>query len=100
MIEIILYFQDNLFTRHNKVSSVIAMAVSGNNRHIALYMDTGHLYMGTIDFNEKYCEHYTNMKEPLENIAWLICLYYLLYNITIRGYSYKNLQVWNGSCNM
>ncbi|KOX72193.1 Vacuolar protein sorting-associated protein 16 like protein [Melipona quadrifasciata] len=36
---------DNLFTKHNKVSSVIAMVVSGNNRHIALYMDTGHLYM-------------------------------------------------------
>lgn len=60
------------------------MAVSGNNRHIALYTDTGHLYMGTIDFNEKYCEHYTNMKEPLENIAWLICLHYFLYNIMIK----------------
>ncbi|CAL7934755.1 unnamed protein product [Xylocopa violacea] len=61
---------DNLFTRHNKVYNVVAMAVSGNNRHIALYTDTGHLYMGNIDFKEKYCEHYTNMKEPLANVAW------------------------------
>ncbi|XP_029034323.1 vacuolar protein sorting-associated protein 16 homolog [Osmia bicornis bicornis] len=61
---------DNIFSRHNKIYSVIAMAVSGNNRHIALYTDTGHLYIGSVDFKKKYCEHYTNMKEPLENIAW------------------------------
>lgn len=46
------------------------MAVSGNYRHIALYTDTGHLYIGSIDFREKYCECYTNMKESLTNIAW------------------------------
>ncbi|CAK9821167.1 Vacuolar protein sorting-associated protein 16 homolog [Anthophora plagiata] len=62
---------DNLFSRHNKMYSVTAMAVSGNNRHIALYTNTGHLYMGSINFQEKYCEHFTNMKEePLGNIAW------------------------------
>lgn len=61
---------DNLFSRHNKVYTVTAMAVSGNNRHIALYTDTGHLYMGTIDFKEKYCEHYTSMKEPVGDMAW------------------------------
>jgi len=48
------------------------MAVSSNNRHIALYSDTGHLYIGSIDFREKYCECYTNMKEPLANIAWSV----------------------------
>ncbi|XP_076239321.1 vacuolar protein sorting 16 isoform X2 [Calliopsis andreniformis] len=60
---------DTLFTRQ-KVYSVVVMAVSENNRHIALYADTGYLYIGSIDFKEKYCEHYTNMKEPLANIAW------------------------------
>ncbi|GAB1867828.1 Vacuolar protein sorting-associated protein 16 homolog [Camponotus japonicus] len=59
---------NNLFS--NKINNVIAMAVSGNYRHIALYADTGHLYIGSIDFREKYCECYTNMKEPLANIAW------------------------------
>ncbi|XP_029166053.1 vacuolar protein sorting-associated protein 16 homolog [Nylanderia fulva] len=59
---------NNLFS--NKINSVIAMTVSGNYRHIALYADTGHLYIGSIDFREKYCECYTNMKEPLTNIAW------------------------------
>lgn len=59
---------NNLFS--NKINNVIAMAVSGNYRHIALYADTGHLYIGSIDFREKYCECYTNMKEPLANVAW------------------------------
>ncbi|XP_011699104.1 PREDICTED: vacuolar protein sorting-associated protein 16 homolog [Wasmannia auropunctata] len=58
----------NLFS--NKINTVIAIAVASNNRHIALYSDTGHLYIGSIDFREKYCECYTNMKEPLANIAW------------------------------
>ncbi|KZC09045.1 PREDICTED: vacuolar protein sorting-associated protein 16 homolog [Dufourea novaeangliae] len=61
---------DTLFTRHAKVSSVIAMAVSGNNRHIALYSDTGHLYIGSIDFKDKYCEHNANTNETLSDIAW------------------------------
>ncbi|OAD57104.1 Vacuolar protein sorting-associated protein 16 like protein [Eufriesea mexicana] len=61
---------DNLFTRYNKACSVIAMVVSENNRHIALYIDTGHLYIGSVDFNEKYCEYYANTKEPLGNITW------------------------------
>ncbi|TGZ37732.1 Uncharacterized protein DBV15_02980 [Temnothorax longispinosus] len=62
------YSFSNLFS--NKINNVIAIAVSTNNRHIALYSDTGHLYIGSIDFREKYCECYTNMKEPLANIAW------------------------------
>lgn len=62
------------------------MAVSENNRHIALYIDTGHLYMGSVDFKEKYCEYYTNTKEPLGNIAWLI----YLHNIFMYHYYYSN----------
>lgn len=60
------------------------MAVSGNNRHIALYTDTGHLYIGSVDFKQKYCEHYTNMKEPLANIAWSVyhsCHYLYCFNL-------------------
>lgn len=49
---------------------VVAMAVSENNRHIVLYTDTGHLYLGSIDFKDKYCEHYANTKEPLTGITW------------------------------
>ncbi|KAH0946208.1 hypothetical protein HN011_010546 [Eciton burchellii] len=55
---------------NNKINNVVAIVVSGNNRHIALYADTGHLYIGSIDFKEKYCECYTNVKEPLVDIAW------------------------------
>ncbi|KAL0113797.1 hypothetical protein PUN28_012729 [Cardiocondyla obscurior] len=62
------YSFNTLFS--NKINNIIAIAVSSNNRHIALYSDTGHLYIGSIDFREKYCECYTNMKEPLANVAW------------------------------
>lgn len=46
------------------------MAVSANSRHIALYADTGHLYLGSVDLKEKYYEYATNMKDPLTDIAW------------------------------
>ncbi|XP_043465460.1 vacuolar protein sorting-associated protein 16 homolog [Leptopilina heterotoma] len=54
----------------NKISSIVAIVASGNNRHIALYSDTGHLYLGSVDFKDKYCECSTNMKETLTDIAW------------------------------
>lgn len=55
---------------NNKVNSITMMAVSGNNRHIALYSDTGYLYLGSVDLKNKYCECFTNIKEPLSDIAW------------------------------
>ena len=70
-IEPMFVCQDTLFTRH-KVYGVVAMAVSENNRHIVLYTDTGHLYLGSVDFKDKYCEHYANTKEPLTGITWLV----------------------------
>ncbi|XP_015590032.1 vacuolar protein sorting-associated protein 16 homolog [Cephus cinctus] len=54
----------------NKVNIVTAIAVSGHNKHIALYADTGHLYLGSVDLKEKYCECNTNIKEPLTDLAW------------------------------
>lgn len=48
------------------------MAVSGNNRHIALYSDTGYLYLGSEDMRRKYCECFTNVKEPLSDMAWSV----------------------------
>ncbi|XP_078037953.1 vacuolar protein sorting 16 [Augochlora pura] len=59
-----------IFTRHDKVSSIIAIAVSEDALDIALYSDTGYLYMGSIDFREKYCEHNMNTKETLTSMAW------------------------------
>lgn len=49
-----------------------AIAVSANNQHIALYGDTGHLYLGSLDLKTKYCECYTGMKEPLTDMAWSV----------------------------
>ena len=48
------------------------MAVSANSRHIALHTDTGHIYLGSVDFKEKYYEYVTNMENPLTDIAWLV----------------------------
>lgn len=54
----------------NKINSVTHMVTSGNGQNLALYSDTGHLYLGSVDFREKYCECATNMKEPLTGMAW------------------------------
>ncbi|XP_046492707.1 vacuolar protein sorting-associated protein 16 homolog [Neodiprion pinetum] len=54
----------------NNVNNIIRMAVSGNNRHIALYSDTGCLYLGSVDLKKKYCECFTNITDPLSDIAW------------------------------
>ncbi|XP_074104817.1 vacuolar protein sorting 16 isoform X2 [Cotesia typhae] len=58
----------NLFS--NKINSVTAMAVSANNLHLALYGDTGHLYLGSVDLKEKYTECITGKSKPLTDIAW------------------------------
>ncbi|XP_043252548.1 vacuolar protein sorting-associated protein 16 homolog isoform X1 [Colletes gigas] len=60
---------ETVFTKQQKVNRVIAMAVIGNH-HIALYADTGQLYLGSIDFQETYCRYYANTKETLSDIAW------------------------------
>lgn len=57
---------------NNKVNGVNAIAVSANSKHIALYTDTGMLYLGSSDFKEKYHEYNTNIKDVLTDIAWLV----------------------------
>ena len=55
---------------NNKINTVTSMSVSCNSRHIALYADTGYLYLGSADLKEKYHEYNTNVKDPLTDIAW------------------------------
>ncbi|XP_014227020.1 vacuolar protein sorting-associated protein 16 homolog [Trichogramma pretiosum] len=55
---------------NNKVNTVTAMSVSGNSRHIALYANTGFLYLGSADLKEKYHEFNTNIKDTVTEIAW------------------------------
>lgn len=59
---------NNIFS--NKINSITAMAVSANNSHIALYSDTGHVWLGNVDLIEKYIECATGISEPLTDIAW------------------------------
>jgi hypothetical protein len=48
------------------------MAVSSNSQHIALYADSGYLFLGSVNLREKYYEYVTSMKDPLTDIAWLV----------------------------
>ncbi|KAK0096935.1 hypothetical protein PV326_003829 [Microctonus aethiopoides] len=59
---------NNIFS--NKINSITAMVVSANNSHIALYSDTGHVWLGDVDLIEKYIECATGISEPLTDIAW------------------------------
>ncbi|XP_066599627.1 vacuolar protein sorting-associated protein 16 homolog [Prorops nasuta] len=60
---------NNLYT-NNKVNSVIAMSVANNNEYIALFSDTGILYIGSVDLKQKYCECNTFITDPLTNLEW------------------------------
>ncbi|CAG9864088.1 unnamed protein product [Phyllotreta striolata] len=40
----------------NKYTSIIKMSVSLNARHLALYTDSGFLWLGSTDLRTKYCE--------------------------------------------
>lgn len=46
------------------------MSISANNKLIALYSDTGYVYIGSIDLNMKHTECFTNIKDSPVKIAW------------------------------
>lgn len=57
-------------TFDNKFKSIIIMSVSYNNRFLALYTDSGVVWMGTTSL-EKKCEFNTNRTEKPTQIEWL-----------------------------
>jgi vacuolar protein sorting-associated protein 16 len=48
------------------------IAVSFNNRHVALCTNTGILWMGSSDLKKKYCEFNTGRSEMPKQIEWCI----------------------------
>uniref|UniRef100_A0A452T555 Vacuolar protein sorting-associated protein 16 homolog n=1 Tax=Ursus maritimus TaxID=29073 RepID=A0A452T555_URSMA len=46
------------------VSSFLQMAVSFTYRHLALFTDTGYIWMGTASLKEKLCEFNCNIRAP------------------------------------
>nr|CAB3267627.1 vacuolar protein sorting-associated protein 16 homolog [Phallusia mammillata] len=51
-------------------SSYISMAVSVDGKHVALYMNTGTIWIGSSDFQEKYCEFNTNDGRRPKQLLW------------------------------
>ncbi|XP_049635107.1 vacuolar protein sorting-associated protein 16 homolog isoform X1 [Suncus etruscus] len=52
------------------VSSFLQMAVSFTNRHLALFTDTGYIWMGTASLKEKLCEFNCNIRAPPKQMVW------------------------------
>ncbi|XP_076968454.1 vacuolar protein sorting-associated protein 16 homolog isoform X3 [Tamandua tetradactyla] len=52
------------------VSSFLQMAVSFTYRHLALFTDTGHIWMGTASLKEKLCEFNCNIRAPPKQMVW------------------------------
>nr|XP_054322608.1 vacuolar protein sorting-associated protein 16 homolog isoform X3 [Pongo pygmaeus] len=52
------------------VSSFLQMAVSFTYRHLALFTDTGYIWMGTASLKEKLCEFTCNIRAPPKQMVW------------------------------
>uniref|UniRef100_A0A8P0NXL1 Vacuolar protein sorting-associated protein 16 homolog n=1 Tax=Canis lupus familiaris TaxID=9615 RepID=A0A8P0NXL1_CANLF len=52
------------------VSSFLQMAVSFTYRHLALFTDTGYIWMGTSSLKEKLCEFNCNIRAPPKQMVW------------------------------
>ncbi|KAF6089760.1 VPS16 core subunit of CORVET and HOPS complexes [Phyllostomus discolor] len=52
------------------VSSFLQMAVSFTYRHLALFTDTGCIWMGTASLKEKLCEFNCNIRAPPKQMVW------------------------------
>lgn len=50
--------------------SIIAMAVSYNNKYLALYTNNGIIWMGSSDLKTKYCEFDTSQQKRPTQIEW------------------------------
>lgn len=83
-------------------NSITAMFVSYNHQSLALYTNTGIVWMGSSDLKTKYCEFDTNRSEKPRQIEWIqdsengktpeaVVISYpsLLLVVSIAGDSYK-----------
>ncbi|EDW82995.1 uncharacterized protein Dwil_GK22550 [Drosophila willistoni] len=62
--------KDNLFEKpHDRI---IKISVSYNHQHLALYTNTGLLWLGSVDMRQKYCEFDTGRKDLPLQIEWIM----------------------------
>ncbi|KAH8382576.1 hypothetical protein KR009_004161 [Drosophila setifemur] len=60
----------NLFEKpHDKI---IKISVSYNHQHLALYTNTGLLWLGSVDMRQKYCEFDTGRKDMPLQMEWIM----------------------------
>lgn len=60
----------NLFEKpHDRI---IKISVSYNHQHLALYTNTGLLWLGSVDMRQKYCEFDTGRKDIPLQIEWIM----------------------------
>ncbi|UYV62515.1 VPS16 [Cordylochernes scorpioides] len=52
------------------INSIVALAVSMNQQHLALLADTGALWIGSLDLQRKYCEFDTKSKSRPQQFLW------------------------------
>lgn len=60
----------NLFDK--MYDRIILMSVSYNQQNLALYTNTGLLWMGTVDMQNKFCEFDTGRKDIPRQIQWIM----------------------------
>ncbi|XP_044761312.1 vacuolar protein sorting-associated protein 16 homolog [Coccinella septempunctata] len=54
----------------NEYTTILKMSVSFNARHIALFTDSGHLWLGSSNFRSKYCEIDTEVIYTPKQLIW------------------------------
>lgn len=52
------------------ISAIIEMSVSQNNRHVALFADSGRLWIGSADLRKRYCEFDTKCPSRPKQLVW------------------------------
>lgn len=68
------YVKANLFEM--SYDRIVNMSVSYNQQHLALYTNTGLLWLGSIDMNNKYCELNTGRKDMPLQIEWIMNIHH------------------------
>ncbi|XP_062127143.1 vacuolar protein sorting-associated protein 16 homolog [Drosophila sulfurigaster albostrigata] len=60
----------NLFEK--PYDRIIKISASYNHQHLALYTNTGLLWLGSVDMQQKYCEFDTGRKDKPLQIEWIM----------------------------
>lgn len=56
----------------NEFENIIMISISYNHKHLAVYTNTGYIWMGSADMKTKYCEFNTGRNEKPRQMEWCI----------------------------